>query len=54
MGDFIFMFRVKRTIYLSHFRLDEAVETGLSDKRGERRTAEFHPSEVKLNMGEVK
>ena len=47
MDDLMFMFTAKRTVYYPHFSLDEAQETGVSDQRGRRKTAELHTSGVK-------
>ena len=40
----MFMFTGKQTSYFRHFGLDEAAETGVSDQRGRRKTAELHTS----------
>ena len=45
--DLIFIFTAKRTLYFRHFRLDEAAETGASDQRGRRKTAELNTSGAK-------
>ena len=47
IGDLIFMFTGKRTFCFRHFRLDEAAETGVSDHRRRRKTAELHTSGAK-------
>ena len=41
------MLRAKRPSYLLHFRLDGAAETGVSDQRGRRKTAELDTSGAK-------
>ena len=43
IDDLVFMFTGKRTLRFRHFRL-EAAETGVSDQRGRRKTAELHTS----------
>ena len=47
IDDLIFMFRAERYLYLRHFRLDDTVETAVSDQRGRRKTAELHTSDDK-------
>ena len=47
MDDSMFMFTGKPALYFRHFRLDEAAETGVSDQRRRRKTAELHKSDAK-------
>ena len=57
MDSLIFMFRAKRNNISDISDLDETAETGVSDQRGRRKTAELHTrgsKRVKTWRGGVK
>ena len=41
------MFRAKQPLHLRHSDLDETADTGVSEERGRRKTAELHTSGAK-------
>ena len=48
IADLIFMFRAKRSLYLRQMSdIDETADTGVSDERGRKKTAEVHTSGAK-------
>ena len=53
MDDLIFMFTAKRPLYFRNFRLEEAAETGVSDRRRRRQQSftQAAPNELKLGEG---